>query len=117
MLTIPGYQILAKIYESANSLVYRGRQEHDRIPVIIKVLKQEYPSPEAISRYKQEYKLTRSLNLSGSVKAYSLQKYQNTLVMVLEDIGGESLKQLMASKKFTILELIALGIEITESLG
>jgi len=51
------------------------------------------------------------------VKAYSLQKYQNTLVMVLEDIGGESLKQLMASKKFTILELIALGIEITESLG
>jgi len=117
MLTIPGYQVLAKIYESANSLVYRGRQEYDNIPVILKILKQEYPSPEEISRYKQEYKLTRSLNLSGSVKAYSLQKYQNPLIMILEDFGGESLRQLMASQKFTILGFLTLAIEITESLG
>ncbi|MGK7902860.1 MAG: AAA family ATPase [Hormoscilla sp.] len=117
MLTIPGYQVLAKIYESANCLVYRGRQEHDNIPVILKILKQEYPSPEEINRYKQEYKLTRSLNLSGSVKAYSLQKYQNTLIMILEDLGGESLRQLMASQKLTILGFLNLALKITESLG
>jgi hypothetical protein len=30
MITLPGYQILAQIYESANSLVYRGIPEQDK---------------------------------------------------------------------------------------
>ena len=62
MITIPGYQIINKIYESDNSLVYRAHQREDTQPIILKVLNKDYPTPEEIVRYKQEYETVMSLN-------------------------------------------------------
>ncbi|HAJ63911.1 MAG TPA: hypothetical protein DCP31_35625, partial [Cyanobacteria bacterium UBA8543] len=87
MNALLGYRILAEIYESPNSLVYRGIREKDNQAVILKFLREEYPTPEEIIRYKQEYKITHNLNLEGVVKAYSLEKYQNSLVIIFEDFG------------------------------
>ncbi|EDN66101.1 hypothetical protein BGP_2464 [Beggiatoa sp. PS] len=44
MLTLPNYQIGTQIYESANSLVYRGIRDDDNQAVILKVLKEDYPT-------------------------------------------------------------------------
>jgi len=57
MMAISGYQINEELYESANSLVYRGRREGDNHPAILKVLKQSYPPPEKIAWFKREYTL------------------------------------------------------------
>ncbi|RKZ87502.1 MAG: hypothetical protein DRR19_13585, partial [Candidatus Parabeggiatoa sp. nov. 1] len=117
MLTITNYQIAQQIYESANSLVYRGMRKKDNQPVILKVLKQDYPTPEELTRYRQEYEITHYLDLAGVIKAYGIEKYQNTLVIILEDFGGESLKQLMANRPLTVKEFLPLAIQIADSLG
>jgi len=44
MIRLPGIKVLAQIYESANSLVYRGIREQDNQPLILKVLKEDYPT-------------------------------------------------------------------------
>ncbi|MEG4531701.1 AAA family ATPase [Microcoleus sp. D2_18a_D3] len=116
MLTLPGVEITELIYESANSLVYRASRQLDSLPVILKVLKQNYPTPQELARYRTEYKITQSLNLSGCIKAYDLQPYQNTLVMFVEDFGGESLKIWMQQQKFSIAEFLRIAIATTESL-
>jgi len=95
MITIPNYLIVKNIYESPKSLVYRGTRVEDNQPVILKVVKDEYPSPTDLVRYRQEYEITHSLNLSGVIKTYSLEKHQNSQVLILEDFGGDSLKQWM----------------------
>ena len=117
MLKFYDYQIHSQIYESGNSLVYRGYRECDRQPVILKILKPDYPTPEELTRYKREYEITRSLKLDGVIKVYNLLKYQNSLVIVLEDIGGDSLDILMKSRKFNLLEFLWLAIEIAKNLG
>ncbi|HEY9835026.1 MAG TPA: serine/threonine-protein kinase, partial [Stenomitos sp.] len=117
MTALTGYQILAKIYESANSLVYQASLNQNNQPIILKVLKEDYPTPTELTRYKQEYEITRSLNLDGVVKVYDLQRYQNSLAMLLEDFGGKSLKLLMAERKFTLEEFLTIAIKIAESLG
>ncbi len=117
MIAIPGYQILAKIHESDNSVVYRGRKEADNLPVVVKVIKGDYPTEEELARYRQEYDITKSLNLDGIVKVYKLEKYRNTHAMILEDFGGESLKKIISSQNFTLLGFLNLGIKISESLG
>ncbi|MGB5970467.1 MAG: serine/threonine-protein kinase PknK [Spirulinaceae cyanobacterium] len=112
------YQISHKIYESANSLVYRAIFTSDNQPVILKILKEKYPTPSELNRYKQEYEITRFLNAQGVIKAYNLQRYENSLVMFLEDFGGKSLKLLMADKyQFTLEELLSIAIKTTESLA
>ncbi|WP_341530570.1 PAS domain S-box protein [Nostoc sp. UHCC 0302] len=94
MITIPGYQFLTPIYESANSLVYRGIRESGNQPVILKVLKEDYPTPSELTRYKQEYEITRNLNIDGVVKAYGLEPIERTLAIILEDFGATSLNLL-----------------------
>jgi len=117
MINIPNYQITQQIYESANSLVYQGVRKQDNQPVILKVLKEDYPTQEELTRYRQEYDITR-YDVDGVVKAYDLEKYQNTLVIILEDFGGKSLKMWQDEQHiFTFNELLTFAIRATEILG
>ncbi|WP_042490558.1 AAA family ATPase [Anabaena sp. PCC 7108] len=117
MMTIPGYQIQKKIHKSPTSQVYRGIRERDSLPVIFKILTKEYPTPEEITRYKLEYEITHSLSLEGVIKSYDLQPYQNTFIIILEDFGGESLANRIATSKFTLTEFLNLAIQITKILN
>ncbi|MBE9129306.1 serine/threonine protein kinase, partial [Coleofasciculus sp. LEGE 07081] len=117
MVILAGYQILDQIHESSNSLVYRGIRESDHRPVILKVLKADYPTLAELTRYQQEYQIARSLNFDGIVKAYSLETYQRTPVIIFEDFGGVSLKLLMRQRCFTLQEFLNIAIRTSESLG
>ncbi|MGB5715285.1 MAG: serine/threonine-protein kinase PknK, partial [Waterburya sp.] len=117
MITLNGYQILNKIYESFNSEVYRAIRISDKQPVILKVLKQDYPSVAELTRYKQEYKIIRSLNFDGAIAAYDLESYQRTLVIVLEDFGAVSLRKFSQGKPLLLPEFLRLAIEIVTHLG
>lgn len=117
MFNIPGYHILCQIYESTQSIVYRGIRQEDQQAVILKRLKTNYPTPEEIRKYKQEYQITRRLNLAGVVKAYRLEQYQNNLVIILEDFGGDSLQLLLNHHPLTLAEFLDIAIKITDSLN
>lgn len=117
MFNIPGYQILCQIYESTQSIVYRGIRQADQQAVILKRLKTNYPTPEEIRKYKQEYQLTRRLNLAGVVKAYRLEQYQNNVVIIFEDFGGDSLQLLLNHHPLTLAEFLDIAIKITDSLN
>ncbi|MCT7997012.1 AAA family ATPase [Laspinema olomoucense] len=117
MLTLAGVTIQTQIYESANSIVYRGIWDVDSLPIILKVLKENYPTPQELARYRTEYQITQSLNVPGVIKVYDLQKYQNTLVMFVEDFGGESLKHWLSERTFNLEEFLHLAIAIAEGLG
>ncbi len=125
MITIPGYEINNQIYESINSEVYRGIRHLDQQPVIIKVLKQNYPTPQEITRYKQEYEITHNLNINGVIKAYGLELSDQTVAIILEDFGGESLKVLINEKipkldlkpKLNLNKFLQIAIKIADNLG
>ncbi|MFN6537386.1 MAG: AAA family ATPase [Nostoc sp. EkiNYC01] len=117
MNTRKNYQILQQIYESDNSLVYRAILKPDNQPIILKILKENYPNPSELNRYKQEYEITRSIDADGIIKAYSLERYQNSLVMFLEDFGGSSLKILISERQFVLEEFLIIAVKITESLA
>jgi serine/threonine protein kinase len=120
MIVLAGIAIQDKIYESANSLVYRGITD-DGLAIVIKILKQDYPSPQELTRYRQEYQITRSLDIEGVIRAFSQRDCQRTLVMLLEDFGGESLEQLMRQRSdfypTSLATFLRLAIELTSILG
>jgi serine/threonine protein kinase len=112
-MQIQDYQTNELIYESVNSSVYRAVRKLDGLPVILKVLKGDYPSPIELIRYKQEYELVRHLKVAGVIKAFGLEKAQNTLVIILEDFLGDSLRNLLNCYQFTLNECLT----IADSLG
>ncbi|AUI68655.1 AAA family ATPase [Beggiatoa leptomitoformis] len=111
------YQNLSLLYESATSLVYRGTRLVDQQAIILKVLKEEYPSPDELTRYRQEYEITNFLKSEGVIKAYHLAKYQHSLVIELEDFGGESLKILLTQQTFSIETLLKIAVRIAGTLA
>ncbi|MBD1922696.1 AAA family ATPase [Microcoleus sp. FACHB-831] len=122
MIKIPGYQILTQIYESINSKIYRAIREQDNRAVILKVLKEDYPTPNKLTQYKQEYEITRNFNLAGVIKAFALLPYQKTLVIILEDFGASSLQQLMnepigLKHTLPLSEFLSIAIKTAEILG
>jgi PAS domain S-box-containing protein len=121
MLTLPGVAIQSKIYESSASLVYRGIQMQDGRAVVIKMLKQDYPSVQELTRYRQEYEITRSLDLEGVIKAHAQQEYQRTLAILLEDFGGESLEHWIRNRPgfcpMSLSIFLQLAIDLTDTLG
>ncbi len=110
---LAGYKIIDLVYESSNSLVYRGIQTESNLPVILKFLNPDYPSTEELTRYKQEYVITRNLKIDNAIVAYDLVKYQNTLVIIFEDFGGRSLDLLLKEHQFSIREFLEIAIKIT----
>ncbi|MEH1832275.1 MAG: AAA family ATPase [Nostoc sp.] len=116
MLTLSGYQIIDQIDESSNSLIYRGYREADDQPVILKTLRDAYPSPERIACYQREYDIIHNLHLTGVVQVYALEIHQQRPVLVLENFGGSSLAQLQLAGEMELEQFLQLGISIVESL-
>jgi serine/threonine protein kinase len=112
-----GCQLTEHLYESENSLVYRGYQGSSDRPVIIKILKEDYPTPAELTRYRQEYEITHSLNIEGIIRVYGLEPYQRTLAIILEDFGGQSLKDWFQSHPVPLEKFLDLAVQIVKILG
>ncbi|MCC5639282.1 trifunctional serine/threonine-protein kinase/ATP-binding protein/sensor histidine kinase [Nostoc sp. CHAB 5844] len=91
-ITLSGYRITQLIYESTKTLVYRGQRTLDEQPVVIKLLRSEYPSFKELVQFRNQYTITKNLNLPGIIKTYSLENYRNGYALVMEDFGGISLQ-------------------------
>ena len=118
MVALTGYEDFTQLHANANSQVYRARRADDGQTVVLKFLNRDYPTPEHIRRYRQEYHLTCQLNSPGIIKAYQLEEWQRSYVIVLEDFGAISLKQWLEEQEtLPLQEFLFLAIAITNSLG
>ncbi|WP_254563714.1 AAA family ATPase [Oscillatoria sp. HE19RPO] len=112
------YKIIETLYESSQSIVYRTVRRSDRQSVIIKLLKDAYPSPEKIAKFKREYELTQSLELySGIVDVYTLETYQNRWFIALEDFDAKSLANLNLAGQLSLTDFLSIAVKIAEILG
>lgn len=100
------------LHDSDTSVISRARRLADKTAVVIKLAKGNSISARQLTRYRNEYELLRSLDLSGVVKAYDLIKYDGQLALVLEDFGGESLKQWLARGQLALADSLELAIQI-----
>lgn len=117
MIQIAGYGIKDSLYESQQSQVYRGWRQSDQHPVILKLLNRDYPTPEELSQFQKEFDLTQKAHEKGVIQAYQIHSYHNSLVMVLEDIGGMSLDRIIAEHPLPLEDFFPLAIRISEIVG
>ncbi|MEG4626663.1 AAA family ATPase [Microcoleus sp. w1-18aA5] len=116
MLTLSKYQINSTLHEGVETIIYRGQTPTDAPPAILKVLKAEYPTLEAITRLKHEYQIRQNLDSEQIVKAISLETFDHRLGIVLEDFGGESLAQLLERETLSLQANLNIAIQIVKAL-
>jgi len=117
LLQLENYRITEQINAGPNALIYRGVRKNDNHKVVVKILRNEYPTLEQISSLRQEYKITQVLNnAEGIVKSLELERYQRSYALILEDVTGKSLKQLLAAEKLKLREILRIFIKLAETL-
>ncbi|MBC7499832.1 MAG: diguanylate cyclase [Herminiimonas sp.] len=117
MIFLSGYSIAGLLYESRQSRIYRGRRLADDVPVIFKVMNEDFPSPEKRARFQQEYDLMRKLHADGILAAYSMECHHKMQVMIVEDFGGTSLNNLNLNAALPLAEWLQLAVHITAGLA
>ncbi|MCP4159857.1 MAG: protein kinase, partial [Deltaproteobacteria bacterium] len=112
MINIPGYEIKEEIYVGADSIVYKAVENENNKPVIIKLLKSEYPEPDELKDFQGEYNIAKSLeSIEGIVRNYQMIDYQNTKAIILEDFGGISLDKIIKEKKLDIKTFLYIAVK------
>ncbi|KYC39236.1 serine/threonine protein kinase [Scytonema hofmannii PCC 7110] len=120
IFAIPGYCITQQIYSGSKTLVYQGIREKDQQSVILKLMRNEYPTFHEIAQFRKQYAIAKNLNITGIVKPYSLESYRNSYVLILEDFGGRSLKDYISSVETThtafLQQFFDIAIQIASTL-
>lgn len=116
-MLIPGYRVSAKLGTAGRCVIYRGSREEDHTPVIIKALAGEFPLPADIDSLKREYQMMKDLEAEGVAKVYSLERHHDNLALVIEDIGGEPLKNYIGSGKIDLATILSIAIKLSTAVA
>ncbi|MDJ1182981.1 trifunctional serine/threonine-protein kinase/ATP-binding protein/sensor histidine kinase [Roseofilum casamattae] len=115
-IAFANYQATELIYQGERTLVYRGCNVENGQAVIIKAMRNEYPSFNELARFRNQYAIAKTLNSEGIIATYSLERYKNGYALIMEDIGGLSLADYQQQKLLSVPEFLAIAIQLTEAL-
>ena len=107
---------LHTIYESNNSTIYKGKHSGFDNEIIIKVLNQEYPTEEQITRFNNEYEFIKDTEISGVRKVFRKEKTDGKNVLLCEYFEGQTLKKFINTKS-NFNTLINIASNISQILG
>ncbi|MBE9155853.1 AAA family ATPase [Nodosilinea sp. LEGE 06152] len=110
------YSLQRVIHEGVHTRVYAGVRLQNQQPVIVKRLRDDYPSLEDITRLRHEFKILDSLNHPGIIKPLGLETDQNGLALLLEDFGGVALKDYLSQHSLAIAEFLAIALQLADAL-
>ncbi|MDI9640647.1 trifunctional serine/threonine-protein kinase/ATP-binding protein/sensor histidine kinase [Geitlerinema splendidum] len=115
-IRLANYDITEQIYAGSRTLVYRAVCQTDRTPAIIKLLKHEQPSFNELVQFRNQYTITKNLNIPGIVQPWSLEPYCNGYALVMEDFGGISLQQLTQGRSLPVEQFFAIALQLADIL-
>ena len=112
LISIPGYRAIEQLYSGPRTFVYRAFSESDNKPVVIKLLKSEYPTFSELVQFRNQYTIAKNIENSGIVKHLSLEVYRNGFALVMEDFGGISLAEYLTNDAWNLKDKITNSLEI-----
>lgn len=118
MHALANFQLLDNLHSVENTRVCRARQLDNGRAVVLKILSGENLPPDAFAQFQREYDLTHSLSdIPGVIKVHALASVQDSVMLVLEDIGGVSLAKVLEDGGLGLAEGLQLAVRIAHTLG
>ncbi|MEB3292249.1 MAG: AAA family ATPase [Synechococcales bacterium] len=113
---IPGYRLTEQLYLGSRTAVYRAVQTATQCSVVVKVLRQEYPSFGELVQFRNQYAIAKDLPIPGIVQPLSLESFGSGYTLVMEDWGGVSLGQYLQQQTLDLGEVLAIALQLAEIL-
>ncbi|OQX98913.1 MAG: hypothetical protein B6I24_03970 [Bacteroidetes bacterium 4572_128] len=108
---------LQKIYESQNSIIYKGKYKDFENDVLIKILNDENPSEEKINRFNNEFEFTKDLKIDGLREVFKKDKDNGKNILILEYFDGQNLKKFFFQKTANFFNKLKIAINISQTIA
>ncbi|MCF4966612.1 trifunctional serine/threonine-protein kinase/ATP-binding protein/sensor histidine kinase [Nostoc sp. CMAA1605] len=113
---ISGYTITEQIYQGSRTAVYRAVRESQKLPVVIKVLQQEYPTFGELVQFRNQYAIAKNLPITGIIPPLSLETFGNGYALIMADWGGISLETYLQQSSLDLADILSLAIQLADIL-
>ena len=117
MISIPGYEFSTVLHEGISTIIVQGHRIVDDMPVVAKLLRSEYPRPRDLARLRHEFGILRQLNVPNVIKAYSIEKYGNGIVLILEGLTAKALSEHIHRKTLDLGTSLRIALTLAEILA
>ncbi len=114
---VPGYSRPVLLQASPTSVIWRSVRLDGRCPVILKLLLQRDLGTSQAAR--REYSILRSVVSHNLISPVGVEQSSHGQILVMEDIGGESLETLLAARedgRLDISDALEIGACVAEAL-
>jgi TolB-like protein len=116
--TLGHYRIVEKIGEGGMGEVYRATDTRLCRDVAIKILPEGFTrDPERMARFKREARVLASLNHPNIATIHGIEETEGTRYLVLELVGGMTLRSMLVEGVLSIKTLVRLAVQIAEGLA
>ncbi len=116
-MLVPGYTTDGELHRGRKRVVFRARRDRDGARVIIKSLAAEFPTVADTASLRREFEILQSLTIQGIARAQALESVRDRLALILEDHGGETLKQLIAQGPMDLGRFLELALALAGTLA
>jgi eukaryotic-like serine/threonine-protein kinase len=110
------YEILAPIGKGGMGEVYRARDTRLRREVAVKVLPQSFATGAAPERFQREARAASALNHPNICAVYDVGEAAGHPFLVMELLGGKTLRECIDGKPLGIPNALALSIHVADAL-
>ncbi|MBF0237744.1 MAG: AAA family ATPase [SAR324 cluster bacterium] len=116
MPEILDYKIEETVYQGGSTLIFRGTNANGQ-RAILKTLQGEYPSQKLVRQLKREYQLLQNMRHPGVIQSLDFKYFHNIPVMLLEDIGGQSLSKFIKDFQGDLTSFLNIAVQLTDALA
>jgi diguanylate cyclase (GGDEF)-like protein len=117
MYQLKGYELKEKIHIGFNSIIYKATRLFDNKDLAFKILPKEIPSAKDIARFNLEFKISSEFKNDLFINMYSIEKYNKTLIIVMDYFNAPSLNKYIENKKLDLPEFLEIAIQLVKGIS
>ncbi|XYI03744.1 AAA family ATPase [Sorangium sp. So ce1128] len=110
------FTITEEIQSDSDTALYRGYRNSDHAPVSVKLLKRSHESPREVAKLRYEYMMIRDLGIPGVVTAYSLERHESGLALVMDYLGEQALHGVLRTQRVDLGTALRIATSVAETL-
>lgn len=111
------YEIVAELGRGSMGVVYKAHDPQIDRTIALKVLREDrVTSEDFVRRFMKEAMAVGRLSHPGIVTVYDVGQDHGSIYIAMEFLQGTPLDELMAAKKFTLEEIVDIGIQTAQAL-
>jgi predicted ATPase/class 3 adenylate cyclase len=111
-----GHQITQQLHVGSRFLIYRGVSNDKGMKVILKMMKDPYPTRQDLDRLRKEFMILQRFKHPNILGTIGVELFENRLALIREDIVGENLQVFLEGRGLELDIFFTIALQMARAI-